>query len=117
MLSTQPDFIDLCTPPTPSDATIGRPQEREPKLVQEEAGEREDETEEDLQRKVAEMVCSGNVAGALVAALDASGTAAHKRSLAAGVGCLKNLIAHSEDPKALEAAELLDSIAAHLGLF
>ena len=78
-------------------------------------------------------VVSGNVLGALTAALDACGTDPSKRSVAAGVGCLKNFLAGAENggrpnddndddddddaTAAAEAVAALDGIAAQLGLF
>lgn len=71
----------------------------------------------DYQEKLAKMVIDGDVIGALGRALDGANTSPKKRSVAAGVGCLKNVLARSNDPSVLRAVEILDNVAESLGLF
>lgn len=70
-----------------------------------------------FQETLARMVIDGNVIDALGFALEASKTDPRKRSIAAGVGCLKNIFARSNDKDVLKAVEILDDTAAQLGLF
>ena len=69
-----------------------------------------------FQECLACMVIEGNVVDALGFALEASETNPKKRSIAAGIGCLKNLFARSNDADVLRAVEILDDAAANLGL-
>ena len=70
-----------------------------------------------FQETLARMVIEGNVIDALGFALEASKTDPKKRSIVAGVGCLKNIFARSNDADVLKAVEILDDTAAQLGLF
>ena len=70
-----------------------------------------------FQETLARMVIDGNFIDALGFALEASNTDPKKRSIAAGVGCLKNVFARSMDKDVLKAVEILDDTAAQLGLF
>lgn len=70
-----------------------------------------------FQMCLAHMVIEGNVIDALGFALEAHKTAPKKRSIAAGIGCLKNVFARSNDPDVLKAVEVLDDTAATLGIF
>ena len=131
-LSLQPQFVALlgkAKRPTQREArpgaAAGAAAGAVPQAVEEEEEGEEGQLplqEEHLQRVLSRQVCSGDVAGALVAALDACGTAASKRSVAAGIGCLKNLLAGAEcdseaDPAVAAAVAVLDDMAAELGIF
>eukprot|EP00957_Ditylum_brightwellii_P087849 6690197-Ditylum_brightwellii.AAC.1 len=69
------------------------------------------------QEELARMVIEGNIVGALSIALDMSNTSVKKRSIVAGIGCLKNKLTKSDNEDVLRAVEILDNAAENLGLF
>jgi len=60
-----------------------------------------------LQERLASMVINGDVVGALGLAMDVSKASTKKRSIAAGVDCLKNILNRSGDAEVLRAVERL----------
>jgi len=76
-----------------------------------------EEDSDALQARLASLVNSGDVIGALSLALDSKGTRASRRSLETGVACLKVLLARSDDPAVLMAVAALDDVSEKLGFF
>lgn len=111
MLKDSPAFTDILRQSV-EDASVGASKEEE-NLI--DVATVTDSTS--FQETLARMVIEGNVIDALGFALEASKTDPKKRSIAAGVGCLKNIFARSNDADVLRAVEILDDTAARLGLF
>jgi hypothetical protein len=70
-----------------------------------------------VQEMLAAKINTGDVTGALVAALDLAGTKTPKRSIEAGLASLKKMLARSHDPEVLRAVSLLDDVGEKLGYF